>query len=114
LATTKLRKADNEIIKDIEIALVNKLNFGTKKTFKRVPWSILKKEDLINWPEGVPCYRLSRHRKKRLKLLHDFREEISFSKDFLKRLSDPSFDNTFVARLVLQFKREDHKSQINP
>jgi hypothetical protein len=92
----------NAIISDIETSLCNKLSAGTNKKFKRVPWSILRKEDIINWPEGIPFERLSRHRMKRLKLLHDLREVIFFSKDFLLKLSDPSFNNTPIGWHTIQ------------
>jgi hypothetical protein len=108
-----LKREAQDLIRDIETSLFNKLNSGTNKTFKRVPWSLLKKNDIINWPDGIPFVRLSLHSNTRLKLLHKLRVVISFSEDFLKRLSDPSFDKTNSARQILQLEWKDHKSRIN-
>jgi hypothetical protein len=105
-----------KIIKDIEKALCNKLNAGTNKNFRWVPWSILKKADVINWPERIPFIRLSRHKKEDLKLLHKLREAISFSNVFLKTLSDRSFDKTPIGRHIIQSKagaiKPDYKASI--
>jgi hypothetical protein len=89
-----------EIIRDIETALCNKLNAGTNKNFNRVPWAILKTEDVYNWPEGVRFIRLSQLGKKHLRLLHKLRDVIFFSKEFLQRLSDPSFDKTISQYII--------------
>jgi DICT domain-containing protein len=96
-----------EIIRDIETALCNKLNAGTNKNFDRVPWAILKTEDVYNWPAGVRFIRLSQLGKKHLRLLHKLRDVIFFSKEFLQRLSDPSFDKTPIGKLIIS----RHKSQ---
>jgi hypothetical protein len=102
LSTSKLRGVKfKEIMKDIETTLCNKLSAGTNKTFRRVPWSMLKKQDVINWPAGVPFERLSRNSLKRLKLLHKLRDVIFFSKDFLNTLSDAGFDRTPIGKFVL-------------
>ena len=94
LAKSKLPKTDVKvIISEIQTALCNRLNAGTNRNFARVPWNILKKEDIINWPEGIPLTRLSRQGYNNLKLLHKLREGIFFSEKFLKTLSDQSFDN---------------------
>jgi hypothetical protein len=92
------------MIRAIETALCNKLNAGTNKQFKQIPWTVLKKEDVINWPEGVPWAKLSEHRMKHLRLLHKLRDVIFFSKDFLKRLSDP---NVSISRYTIS----PHKHQ---
>jgi hypothetical protein len=103
LVKIRSQKIDyKKVIKDIETALCNKLNSATNKTFKQVPWSLLKKDDIINWPDEVPFFRPNLHTKKRLKLLHKFREVISFSKDFLETLSDASFDKAKIGREILQ------------
>jgi hypothetical protein len=88
-----------EIISDIQTALCNKLNDGTNKKFKKVPWIMLKTDDIINWPAGIPFIRLSRHTMNRLKLLHKLRYEIFFSEEFLKKLSDPRYEWT-LARYI--------------
>lgn len=86
------KRRPNLIIKAIETALCKKLSAGTNVNFKRVPWNIIRKQDMINWPDGVPFLRLSQQGRKRLKLLHKLREVISFSEEFLQRLSDPSWE----------------------
>jgi hypothetical protein len=91
-----------EMIWDIETALCNKLTAATHKKFKRVPWTILKKEDIVNWPEGIPFKTLSRQGKKSLRLLHMRREVIFFRKEFLTTISDPSFDTTYIGRQMIQ------------
>jgi hypothetical protein len=92
-----VQKSDRKtIIKDIETALCNKLNSGTNKKFKLVPWHIIEKNDLINWPDGIPFMQPSRLSKNRLKWLHNFREVIFFSGDFLEKLSDPRLDRTYL------------------
>lgn len=91
-----------KMIREIETVLCDKLNSGTNKTFRRVPWNIIKKQDIINWPDGVPFYRLSQHSKKHLILLHKLRQVIFFNVEFLKSLSDPSFDRTFTGRQIIQ------------
>jgi hypothetical protein len=74
------------MIKDIETALLNKLNAGSTKKIMEVPWIILKKENVINWPHGVPLQTLSHHTKEHLQLLHKLRDVIYFRKDHLGRL----------------------------
>jgi hypothetical protein len=73
------------MIKDIETALLNKLNAGSNKKFMEVPWIILKKENVINWPQGVPLQNLSHHTKEHLQLLHKLRFIIYFRKEFFKK-----------------------------
>jgi hypothetical protein len=98
LAKSKLSKSINEnIIRDIEVALCNQLNARTNKKFKKVPWTMLKKEDIINWPEEIPVVRLSQHKMKRLKLLHKLRDQIFFSEECIRKLSDPAF----ISRLYI-------------
>jgi hypothetical protein len=102
LSKGKLRPSEfQEIMKDIETTLCDKINAATNKTFRRVPWSMLKKGDIINWPEEIPFISLSKHRMKRLKLLHKLRDVIFFSKDFLNTLSDAGFDRTPIGKFVL-------------
>jgi hypothetical protein len=91
------------LIKEIETALCNQLNAGTNKNFRRVPWTILQKEDIINWPEGIPFVRLSQHTLHRLKLLHKLRKVIFFRKEFLQRLSDPNFDRYLITQFIAKF-----------
>jgi hypothetical protein len=90
------------MVKDIQTALCNKLNAGTERYFRRVPWAMLKKEDIINWPEGIPLIRLSQHTMNRLKLLHKLRNEIFFSEEFLKKISDPRLDATITRYIRLE------------
>lgn len=74
------------IIKDIEDTLLAKLTAGTNIKFSRVPWSVLTKQDLINWPEKMPIWRLSRQGKNNLRRLHGIISDVNFSKDFLGKL----------------------------
>jgi hypothetical protein len=107
LRASRLAKAERKsnITKDIETALLNKLNAGTNKKFKLVPWTILREENIMNWPKGLPIGRLSRYTNKRLELLHKLREQIFFSEEFLQRLSDPSFDRTPIGLQIIQPKK---------
>jgi hypothetical protein len=102
LAKSKLSrsKKNQNIIRDIEVALCNQLNARTNKKFKKVPWTMLKKEDIINWPKEIPVVRLSQHRLKRLKLLHELRDEIFFSEEFIRKLSDPAFISHQYRRFI--------------
>jgi hypothetical protein len=101
LAKSKLSRSEKNqnIIRDIEVALCNQLNARTNKKFKKVPWTMLKTDDIINWPAGIPLIRLSRHTMSRLKFLHKLRYEIFFSEEFLKKLSDPRYEWT-LARYI--------------
>jgi hypothetical protein len=104
-----------KFIRDIEMALCNKLNAGTSIKFKRMPWNILKKGDIVNWPEGMPFVRLSHQGPNRLKLLHKLTDVISFSEQFLQRLSDPSFNRTSLTQFIVRdavFKKERFQRQI--
>jgi hypothetical protein len=96
-----------EIIRDIQTAICNKLNFETNQKFKEIPWNIISRKDIINWPEGIPLVGLSDQRWKHLRLLHKLRDVIFFSKEFLQRLSDPGFDNTPIGKLIIS----RHESQ---
>jgi hypothetical protein len=100
-ATPKYRVVQ-EIIRDIETVLCHKLNAGTNKRFKGVPWTLMQKENIINWPKGIPFVKPLKQKKKDLKVLHKLREVFSFSKDFLKALSDPRFDKTHIGRGIIQ------------
>jgi hypothetical protein len=104
LRRTPIKYAENksDIINDIESTLRRKLNAGTNKKFRRIPWTILSNKDIINWPKGMPFDRLSRLAEKRLKLLHKLREVIVFSDEFLSALSDPSFDRTPIGMQTIQ------------
>jgi hypothetical protein len=85
-----------DMIRDIETALCNKLNAGSNKSFSRVPWAVLRKGDIINWPKEIPLVWLSTQSKKRLRLLHKLREKFDFSKDFRKALyKNTSFISDF-------------------
>jgi hypothetical protein len=90
------------LVQEIETTLCEKLNSGTNKTFRQVPWSILKKDDMINWPQEIPLKRLPEQWKKHLSLLYRLKEEIFFSKEFLETLSDPRFDRTSIGRQIIQ------------
>jgi hypothetical protein len=101
LAKSKLSRSINEnIIRDIEVALCNQLNARTNKKFKKVPWTMLKKEDIINWPKKIPVVRLSQHRRERLNLLHKLRYEFSFREEFIRKLSDPAFISHQYRRFI--------------
>jgi len=113
---SKSKSATPEFLKirrDIETVLCDKLYSGTNKTFRRVPWNILKKENMINWPEGVPFSRLSQHSKKHLMLIHKLREVIFFREEFLKSLSDSSFDRTFIGRQIIQQHKGGIKEKLS-
>jgi hypothetical protein len=102
LAKSKLSRSEKNqnIIRDIEVALCNQLNAKTNKKFKKIPWTMLKKEDIINWPEGIPLIRLSQHTLPRLNLLHKLRDEIFFSEECIRKLSDPAFISHQYRRFI--------------
>jgi hypothetical protein len=97
-------------IGEIETVLCKKLDAGTNKRFRHVPWNMMRKEDIINWPEGIPLQRLSKHRRGRLKLLHKLREEISFSEAFLQRLS--SLNQASIRQFIISDKALKKGQQI--
>ena len=52
---------------------------------KRMNWSKLKKEDLINWPENLPIQSPEKYNKQQLKGLISVIHQIRFSELFLKK-----------------------------
>jgi hypothetical protein len=88
-----------KMISDIEAALCNELNAETNRKFRKIPWAILNKDDIINWPEGVPFNKIFKQGFLNLKLLHRLRHEFFFSEKFLKKLYDPRYELA-VARSI--------------
>jgi hypothetical protein len=109
-----VRRKFQKMVSDIETYLCNKLEAGTNIRFRKVPWTIIRKGDIINWPEGMPFLRLSHQGPRRLKLLHKQLKSVFFSENFLQMITDTSFNRTSISRFIHWdrfFKKGPLKSQ---
>ena len=74
----------SEVVKYLGDKLAKKLNVPSIK----VPWSEMKAEDIINWPQGVEFKTVKKMNNDELKRLHELAKEdqFDFSSKFISRL----------------------------
>jgi hypothetical protein len=83
ICETKVLKSD--IRKYFGDKLAKKLNI---KSVKRLPWSQMKAEDIINWPENVEFKSVAKLGLKDLKILYELakKDQLDFSSEFLSKV----------------------------
>jgi hypothetical protein len=81
--TQGFNKLRSDITKYLSEKLAEKLNVNRIK----VPWSKMKAEDIINWPENVEFKSVQKMGVKDLKILNQLakKDQLDFSSEFLKQ-----------------------------
>jgi hypothetical protein len=78
-------RSRQEIIPEIENNLLIKLNEGLKTNFISMPWYLIKRKDLVNWPIYIPVNYIFTLAKKHLISLHENLDSINFTQEFFDR-----------------------------
>ena len=81
----------DKLIQEIKEKLLEKLRAGLEREgidvrINSVPWFILKRDDLINWPVSVPVQIIFKQYQNSIRKIHYNLGRINFTLDFLKKL----------------------------
>ncbi len=86
------------MIKEIQNHLLQKLSRGrllnSKQAYKQIPWNMLKRDDLVYWPNDVRLGQIMHQGKQSLVKLYSNLDRIDFIKEFLDRYASKLKDGT--------------------
>jgi hypothetical protein len=83
-----------QIRSEIQNKLLVKLNAGLKTKFISIPWSLIRREDLVNWPNNVPLNNIDKLGIEHLGSLHEHLDLINFTQEFFDRYASKPKDGT--------------------
>jgi len=73
----------NQMIQAINIDLLIKLNKGSKTYSSHIPWNLIQRNSMVDWPDGVPVKKIMLQGRKNLKVIYASLDSIQFTEKFL-------------------------------